>query len=287
MIQKEELMPAYLSQPTKIGEEISITGKWVPKGKGGLFGKSKEANIMMKEWKIILELSKNEPAILSTEINLGVGEDAILIHQVFSNAETLIHFFTTTAKEQYGILHYFANPELHLVRGTELSEAVKETLLAQNIPVSFGSFLFGYVKEDYQPPLATSIQVTAKWTCKSNDPKQLEAQKHWWQQVGTDAYDLEKGLLRFEVFQAIGENALIIHETFIDSDQLQFHLAKGTADRYKKRLDKISVPDKYFFRGSVSWLIRTYSRILRLPATYSTKGPHFTRQGGSMSDGKS
>ena len=60
MIQKEELMPAYLSQPTKIGEEISITGKWVPKGKGGLFGKSKEANIMMKEWKIILELSKNE-----------------------------------------------------------------------------------------------------------------------------------------------------------------------------------------------------------------------------------
>ena len=109
--------------------------------------------------------------------------------------------------------------------------------------------------------------------------------KCWWQRVGTDAHSMEKGLVRFEVYQVIGEDALIIHETFENSDELKFHLSKGTAEKYKKDIDKIAYPETYFFRGPVSWTIRTYSKFLRLPATYSSQGSHFTQTGGNMSDG--
>ena len=140
------------------------------------------------------------------------------------------------------------------------------------------------MKEYYKrPDQDTAIQVTANWTCKGDDD--LEELRYWWQRVGTDAYSMEEGLLRFEVFQVRGENALIIHETFNSSDELKFHLSKGTAEKYKKDIDKIAVPECYFFRGPVSWTIRTYSRFMRLPATYSSQGSNYTRPGGSMSDG--
>ena len=76
-----------------------------------------------------------------------------------------------------------------------------------------------------------------------------------------------------------------VHEVFDDTAELKFHLTKGTADRYKKNLDQVAEPERYFFRGPVSWTIRTYSKFMRLPATYSSRGSHFTRDGGSMSDG--
>ena len=63
--------------------------------------------------------------------------------------------------------------------------------------------------------------------------------------VGTDAFDMEKGLVRFEVYKVIGEDALIIHETFTDTKELQFHLSKGTAHKYKKEIDKIAVPETH------------------------------------------
>ena len=78
---------------------------------------------------------------------------------------------------------------------------------------------------------------------------------------------------------------LIIHETFQDSDELKFHLSKGTAERYKKDIDEGRRPEAYFFRGPVSWTIRTYSKFLHLPATYSSQGSHFTQPGGSMTEG--
>ena len=83
----------------------------------------------------------------------------------------------------------------------------------------------------------------------------------------------------------IGEDALIIHETFENTSVLKFHLTKGTAKKYKKDIDQVAEPERYFFRGPVSLLIRTYSKFLRLPATYSSLGTHHTRPGGSMSDG--
>lgn len=49
----------------------------------------------------------------------------------------------------------------------------------------------------------------------------------------------------------------------------RFHLSKGTAARYKRDIDGIATPEDYFFRGPVSWMIRTYSKFMRLPATYS------------------
>ena len=88
-----------------------------------------------------------------------------------------------------------------------------------------------------------------------------------------------------KAYQAAGDDALIIHETFGSSDELKFHLSKGTAEKYKKDIDKIAAPEAYFFRGPVSWTIRTYSKFLHLPATYSSLGSNYTEPGGSMSDG--
>jgi quinol monooxygenase YgiN len=127
--------------------------------------------------------------------------------------------------------------------------------------------------------------VTAKWTCKPGAENHLDELKYWWQRVGADAHSMEKGLLRYEVYQVLGEHALIIHETFSDNDELKFHLAKGTAAKYKKDIDKIATPECYFFRGPVSWTIRTYSKFMHLPATYSSQGSNYTQPGGSMNDG--
>ena len=127
--------------------------------------------------------------------------------------------------------------------------------------------------------------VTAKWTCTPSDISRLDDLEHWWQRVGTDAYSIEKGLLRFEAYRVASEDALIIHEVFEDTGELKFHLTKGTAERYKKDIDQIAEPERYFFRGPVSWTIRTYSKFMHVPATYSSRGSEHTRPGGSMSNG--
>ena len=286
MNQRKETLPDYLSAPSKIGKEISITGKWVPKEKGGLFRKSDDSKEMLKEWEDIHDNAKGHAGILSTEINHAVGEDAVLIHHVFKDPPALENYFSTTATEHLEALTNVAKPQLQMIRGIRIPDTTREAVLAKNVPGVFGEFLFGYVKEDYKrPDQETAIMVTAKWTCKPGDTSHLEELKYWWQRVGTDAYLIEKGLLRFEVYQVTGEDALIIHETFESSDELKFHLSKGTAEKYKKDIDKIATPEAYFFRGPVSWTIRTYSKFLHLPATYSSQGSNFTQLGGSMSDG--
>jgi quinol monooxygenase YgiN len=241
---------------------------------------------MLQEWEDIHAGARADSGVLSTEINHAVGEDAVLVHHVFKNADGLVNYFSTTATEHMGPLREVAKPELHLVRGANIPAAAREAILAKNVTAAFGEHLFGYVKEDYRHPNPeTSIQVTAKWTCHPDETSHLEELKYWWQRVGTDAFSIEKGLLRFEAYQVIGEDALIIHETFEDSDELKFHLTKGTAEKYKKDIDKIAAPEAYFFRGPVSWTIRTYSKILHLPATYSSQGSNFTQPGGTMSEG--
>ncbi|MEM7346459.1 MAG: hypothetical protein AAF485_19635 [Chloroflexota bacterium] len=284
-VEKEPLAP-FLAEPSKIGEEISITGKWIPMKQSGIFRKSAESKEMLKEWEDIHMGARGDTGVLSTEINHAVGEDAVLVHHVFKNSDALIHYFSTTATQHMGALTKVAKPQLHLVRGTNIPAPAREAILAKNVPAVFGEFLFGYVKENYKrPDYEKAIMVTAKWTGNPDDTSQLEALKYWWQRVGTDAYTMEEGLLRFEAYQVPGEDALIIHETFRDTSDLKFHLTKGTADKYKKDIDQIAAPENYFFRGPVSWTIRTYSKFLHLPATYSSLGSNFTEPGGSMSDG--
>jgi len=286
MIQSKETLPDFLAEPTKLDQEISITGKWIPSKKGGLFRKSAESKEMMKEWEDIHSEAKNHEGMLSTEINHAVGQDSVLIHHVFRDPDALVSYFSRTATDHVQALTKVAKPEIHLIRGASIPAEVRESIKEKNVPGVFGDFLFGYVKQGYKrPDPAEAIQVTAKWTCKSEDKSHLEELKYWWQRVGTDAYSIEKGLVRFEVYQVIEEDALIIHETFENSDELKFHLSKGTAEKYKKDIDKIAFPETYFFRGPVSWTIRTYSKFLGLPATYSSQGSHFTKQGGNMSDG--
>lgn len=287
MTQLKEALPPFLAEPSRIGQEISVTGKWIPTKKGGLFRKSAESKEMLKEWEDIHSGAKADEGVLSTEINHAVGEDAVLVHHTFKNPDALDHYFSTTATQHMGPLAQVAKPELHIIRGVSIPEHAREALLAKKVPGAFGEYLFGYVKEDYKRPNPeTAIMVTAKWTCLPSDKSHLEELKYWWQQVGTEAYSIEKGLLRFEAYQVIGEDALIIHETFEDSDELKFHLSKGTAEKYKKDIDLVAAPEAYFFRGPVSWTIRTYSKFLHLPATYSSQGSHFTQPGGSMSEGR-
>ena len=284
MNKTKEILPDFMAEPSKLGQEISITGKWIPNKKGGLFRKSKESKEMLKEWEDIHAEAKAHDGILSTEINHAIGQDAVLIHHVFKNSDSLIKYFSNTATNHAEALGKVAKPDIHLVKGMHISDTVKEALISKNVPASFGEYLFGFVRNSYQrSDTKKAIQVTAKWTCKSEED--LDELIYWWQKVGTDAFDLEKGLVRYEAYQVIGEPALIIHETFEDSDILKFHLSKGTAAIYKKELDKISAPENYFFRGPVSWTIRTYSKFLKLPATYSSQGSHFSQVGGNMTDG--
>ncbi len=286
MTQPTETMASFLKEPSKIGDEISITGKWVPSKKGGLFRKSAESKEMLQEWEDIHLGAKSDSGVLSTEINHAVGEDAVLVHHVFKNSDALVNYFSTTATQHMSALTAVAKPELHLIRGTSIPEAARQAVNAKNVPSAFGEFLFGYVKEDYQrPDYDNAIMVTAKWTCKPDDPNYIEDLKYWWGRVGTDAHDMEDGLLRFEAYQVVGENALIIHETFRSNEDLKFHLTKGTAEKYKKDIDQVAAPENYFFRGPVSWTIRTYSKFMHLPATYSSLGSNHTQAGGSMSDG--
>jgi quinol monooxygenase YgiN len=279
-------LPPFLAEPTNLGEEISVTGKWVPTKRGGLFRKSPESKEMLKEWEDIHLDARADAGVLSTEINHAVGEDAVLVHHVFKDADALVHYFSTTATRHVGALTQVAKPELHLVRGVSIPAPARDALAAKNVPAVFGEHLFGYVRNDYRrPDPRTAIMVTAKWTCKPSEASHLEELVHWWQRVGTDAHSIEKGLLRYEAYKVVGEDALIIHETFENTDELKFHLSKGTANTYKKHLDAIAAPECYFFRGPVSWTIRTYSKFLHLPATYSSQGSHFTQPGGTMSEG--
>lgn len=281
-----EPLPTFLAEPSRIGAEISITGKWIPIKQGGRFRATDESKEMLHEWENIHEGARADPGVLSTEINHAVGEDAVLIHHVFADADALVHYFESTATQHMTALMKVAKPLTHLVRGENISAEVRNAIQTKNVPVSFGERLFGFVRNDYaQPAPETAIQVTAKWMCTPNDESHFDELKYWWQRVGTDAHSLEQGLLRFEAYEVVGEDALIIHETFDSSDELKFHLSKGTAEKYKKDIDKIAAPQDYFFRGPVAWSIRTYSKFLHLPATYSSQGSHHTQPGGTMSDG--
>jgi quinol monooxygenase YgiN len=279
-------LPTFLAEPSKINDEISVTGKWIPTKPGGIFRKSVESKDMLNEWEDIHAGAKADSGVLSTEINHGVGEDAVLVHHVFENPEALVDYFSTTATRHMKALTAVAQPQTHIVRGTRIPSQVRDAIEGKGVPATFGELLFGYVRNDYQQPQPdTAIAVTAKWTGKTDVPTALDDLKYWWQRVGTEAHDLEQGLLRFETYQVMGEDALIIHEVFEDNAELKFHLSKGTAEKYKKDIDEVAAPEAYFFRGPVSWTIRTYSKFLHLPATYSSQGSNYTAPGGNMSNG--
>ena len=286
MTHPAEALAPHLAEPSRIGTEISITGKWMPATEGGLFRKSPDSAEMLKEWEDIHAGAKASDGVLSTEINHAVGEDAVLVHHVFNGPDALVDYFATTATEHMAALMAVAKPGLHLVRGAKIPERVREAVTAKGVNAAFGELLFGYVKDDYRmPDPQDAIGVTAKWTAQPGTETNFADLKHWWQQVGTEAYSLEEGLVRFEAYEVAGEDALIIHEAFANNDTLKFHLSKGTAEKYKKDIDKVAAPEAYFFRGPVSWTIRTYSKFLHLPATYSSRGSHYTAAGGSYSDG--
>jgi hypothetical protein len=282
----ENIQAQYLNEPFRIGGEISVTGKWTPRRAGGLFRKSPDTDNLLKEWEDIHGDAAADSGVLDTEINHAVGEDAVLVHHVFRDADALLNYFSNTAATHSQELLKVAQPGLHLVRGIEVPSAVGDALRSKDVPVAAGDYDFGFVRDYAAPDASSAIQVTAKWVCKPGTSADgLEELKHWWREVGNKAHEIEKGLLRFEAYDVAGEDALIIHETFDTTDELKYHLTKGTANIYKKHIDKVAEPENYYFRGPVAWMIRTYSKFLHLPATYSTLGKHHIAPSGSMSSG--
>ncbi len=174
-------------------------------------------------------------------------------------------YFAETATHHAKALLAVARPDLHLIRGAAIPESAREAIRAKRVPARFGEWRYGYARRNNRPDPRRAIQVTAQWSCQAGSGGDLDELLSWWQRVGTDAHSMEEGLLRFEAYQVSGEDALIIHETFEDTKDLKFHLTKGTADKYKKEIDAIAAPECYYFRGPVSWTIRTYSKFMRRP----------------------
>ena len=270
----------------KIGGEISVTGKWLPRTPGGIFRKSPDSADFLNEWEDIHTDARADKGVLQTEINHAIGEDAVLVHHVFKNADALLNYFGSTASTHAEALLKVAKPQLHLIRGIDVTDDVAKALTSRGVPLSIGNFSYGFVRDYAEADPAIAIHATAKWTCKPGSKQEtLDELKHWWQMANNHAFEHEPGLRRFEVYEADGEHAVITHDTFDSTEDLKFHLTKGAANKYKAHIDKIAVPENYYFRGPVEWMIRTYSKFMHLPATYSTLGSFHAEPGGSMSSG--
>jgi len=273
-------------QDFQIGDEISVTGKWIPRTPGGLFRKSPDSSELLKEWEDIHSEARASDGVLQTEINHAIGEDAVLVHHVFRNVDALLNYFGETASAHAEALLAVASPQLHLIRGIDVPDTVAQALSSKSVPIGIGNYAYGFVRDYAEADPASAIHATAKWTCKPGSTDETLAElKHWWQQANSHALEHEPGLRRFEVYEAKGEHAVITHDTFESTEDLKFHLTKGAANKFKKEIDKIAVPENYYFRGPVEWMIRTYSKFMHLPATYSTIGSNYTGPTGSMSSG--
>lgn len=280
------LSPDHLNQPLRIGDEVSITGKWVPRTPGRLFRRSPDSDGLLDEWEAIHEEARKDPNVLHTEINHAVGEDAVLVHHVFRSPQSVIDYFGSIASDRARDLSRVAIPKLHFVHGLEIPEAVTEALISKGVQVAAGNYSFGFVRDYAAPDPNSAIEVIAKWGVRPGGAAgRFDQLADIWRQVGNEAFETELGMQRFEVYRIAGEDSLITRETFDSTDELKFHLTKGTAAKYKSQLDAFASPESYYFRGPVALMIRTYSRFMHLPATYSNRGRHHAKPGGSMSSG--
>lgn len=134
MTQPMEPLAPFLAEPSKLGGEITITGKGTPVKQGGRFRKSAESKEMLQEWEDIHAGAREDAGVLSTEINHALGEDAVLVHHVFRDPDALVHYFSTTATRHMGALTAIAKPQLHLIRGLSIPAPVREALLGKGVP---------------------------------------------------------------------------------------------------------------------------------------------------------
>lgn len=276
-----ELAPHLASVP-HFGTEIALTGAWITRG-----ARSKlSQRTLVEKFQVLRAEEYFSHGLLEMEINPGVA-GGVVTHFVFASAEAMAHYFNSLARASIEQLVTMANPEPHLARGIKVPAHPAKELGGQHIPIIFGEWAYGFIRDSYaKPDPASAIMVSAQWSCINDDETSLQELTRLWQVVGTEAYEMEPELLRFEAYRIPGQHSMIIHEVFGTNKELQFHLQKGTAAIYKKDLDAVSTAKIYLFRGPVSWLIRTYSKVLRLPATYSSRDPRLPQAGNSMTDGK-
>ena len=120
MAQIAEPLPPHLAEKSRIGQEIGVTGKWVPTTPGGLFRKSADSKEMLEEWEDIHADARADAGVLSTEINHAVGEDAVLVHHVFKDRRRSGSLLLHDGHPAHGRAHQVAKPQLHLIRGISI-----------------------------------------------------------------------------------------------------------------------------------------------------------------------
>lgn len=178
MTHTPEPLPRFLAEPSKIGTEISITGKWIPAKQGGLFRKSVESKEMLEEWEDIHAGARADAGVLSTEVNHAVGEDAVLVRHVFRDPgppPLLLHHHRRTdgrtdqgrqaadtprPRRQHPYSDQGSGP------GEERAGGVRRVA----VRIREGRL--------QAPDQETAIQVTAKWTCEPGNPSGLDELKY-------------------------------------------------------------------------------------------------------------
>ncbi|MDA0797625.1 MAG: hypothetical protein O2826_07500 [Chloroflexi bacterium] len=146
MTSPSEPLPQFLAEASRIGQEISVTGKWIPTPKSGLFSKSPASTEMLKVWEDIRAISQTDPGLLSIEINYVVLLGAVFVHQIFKDSDAVVSYFSTTVALLMASLLKVARPELHLVRGLDLPTAAREAIAAIQPAAVFGQYLEGEYK---------------------------------------------------------------------------------------------------------------------------------------------
>ena len=243
----------HLAEPTRIGDEISITGKWVPNNPGGRFRTSEESREMLKEWEDIHQGASSDGGVLSTEINHAVGEDAVIVHHVFVNPDALTRYFATTATEHMAALTAVARPDLHMVRGVTIPAAVTDVVRDATSNVAFGEHLFGFVKHDYRlPDPATAINVTA--AMEQNEP-------------GAEAV---------HTYVSEADNALYVRDEFADAGAVGFHLQETAAAHFPQLL-AVATPGPFFFMGEVPDEMKQATEEMQLGGQFSSHLAGFDR----------
>ncbi|MFT6746440.1 MAG: hypothetical protein ACJAZ2_000779 [Glaciecola sp.] len=106
MINLKEELPVHMQQTTKLGQKISITGKWVTTKKSGLFRKSAESKELLNEWQAIHQAAKNHKGMLSTEIKhagggQGTAPSPAKVQESFGCIFLIKDFLGRTAWNQY------------------------------------------------------------------------------------------------------------------------------------------------------------------------------------------
>ena len=118
-----------------------------------------------------------------------------------------------------------------------------------------------------------TISVIYKWTAQ---PGKLDALKSIYKDVTNSMHDNEPGAANVQVFASENENALYVHDDFVDANALGFHLSQTAAEHFPDLLS-IATPGPFFFMGDVPEELKAATQQMQLGAEFSDHMAGFSR----------